>query len=70
MIEFNLNGHEYIELNKLLKVLRLVNSGGDANTMIIEGELKVNGNIETQKRKKLRIGDKIEFFEHTILIVE
>ncbi|HBF88708.1 MAG TPA: RNA-binding protein [Bacteroidales bacterium] len=70
MIKFNLNGHEYIELNKLLKVLQLVESGGVANTLITEGEVKLNGKIETQKRKKLVIGDKIIFFEKTIVIVE
>jgi ribosome-associated protein YbcJ (S4-like RNA binding protein) len=31
MIEFELNGHEFIPLNKLLKLLNLVQSGGEAN---------------------------------------
>jgi ribosome-associated protein len=59
-MEFELNDYEYIELNKLLKILSLVSTGGEANTVIVEGEVLVNGQIETQKRKKLRQGDKVE----------
>ena len=61
MQEFNLNDAEYIELNKLLKLMRLVGSGGQANAMILDKEVLVNGHIEIQKRKKLRKGDKVEF---------
>jgi ribosome-associated protein len=69
MIEFQLNDFEYIELNKLLKLMKLVGSGGEANMMITNEEVKVNGVIETQKRKKLRKGDKIEFNESQIVVV-
>ena len=68
MIEFPLDGHEYIELNKLLKLLRLVGSGGEANFHIEEGEVMVNEMKETQKRKKLRIGDIIAFNGKQIVI--
>jgi ribosome-associated protein len=67
-MEFELNDYEYIELNKLLKFLNLVSTGGEANTVILEGEVLVNGQIETQKRKKLRPGDKVEFEGKTITI--
>jgi ribosome-associated protein len=66
--EFDLAGHEFIELNKLLKLLRLVSSGGDANQMIVNGEVKVNGEVELQKRKKLRPNDKVEFMGKEIVI--
>ena len=69
MLEFALNDAEYIELNKLLKHLRLVGSGGEANAMITGEEVRVNGAIEIQKRKKLRKGDKIEFNSKSIIIV-
>ncbi len=69
MIQFALEApHEYIQLNQLLKLLNLVETGGEANQYITEGRVKVNGTTELQKRKKLRPGDKIEFEDHTILI--
>lgn len=58
---FKLNGQEYIELNKLLKLTGVVESGGFANMVITEEAVIVNGEIETRKRKKLRKGDIIEF---------
>jgi ribosome-associated protein len=69
MREFQLNDYEYIELNKLLKLLKLVGSGGEANAMIVDKEVMVNGAVETQKRKKLRKGDKVEFNGESIVIV-
>jgi ribosome-associated protein len=69
MTEFHLTTHEFIELNKLLKLLRLVGSGGEANNAIVSEMVKVNNTVEIQKRKKLRVGDKIEFNGTTIIIV-
>ena len=68
-MEFELLGKEYIELNRLLKLLRLVGSGGEANQCIMNGEVEVNENIELQKRKKIRIGDKINFNNNSINII-
>ncbi|NTW33284.1 MAG: RNA-binding S4 domain-containing protein [Bacteroidetes bacterium] len=68
MIEFKLQNHEYIPLNKLMKLLNLVQSGGEANQAIEEGLVKVNNVLETQKRKKLRAGDKVEFQENVVSI--
>jgi len=65
---FSLRDHDHIPLNNLLKVLNLVETGGEANLRITNGEVRVNGNIETQKRKKLRPGDQIEFQDHHITI--
>jgi ribosome-associated protein len=61
MKEFKLNGEEYIELNKLLKIMRFVGSGGEANMVIVNEEVLVNNEIETQKRKKIRVGDLVSF---------
>lgn len=61
-------GSEYIELNKLLKVLGWAGTGGEANQMIDAGEVKVNDAIETQRRKKLRVGDKVAFEGKTVVI--
>ncbi len=61
-MKFNLQpGNEYIQLNQLLKLLNLVESGGEANQLIVEGIVKVNGNTDTRKRKKLYAGDKVQF---------
>lgn len=67
-MEFKLEG-EYIELIKLLKALKLVGTGGEAKIRIMEGEVLVNGQIDTRKRKKLRVGDIIDFDGETITIV-
>tara|TARA_B100000900_G_C20317609_1_gene608804 strand:+ start:336 stop:548 length:213 start_codon:yes stop_codon:yes gene_type:complete len=66
-LEFKLDA-EYIELNKLLKILSLVESGGQANNLITEGFVRFNGEVDTRKRLKLRKGDKIEFPEIRIKI--
>ena len=57
---FNLNGAEYIELIKLLKLLHIAQSGGHAKIMVEEGEVKLNGETEYRKRAKLRLGDLVE----------
>ncbi len=67
-MEFELNGKEFIELNKLLKILALVESGGQANLFITEGHVQVNGEVETAKRKKMRAGNVIHFMENEITI--
>ena len=68
MIEFELNEYEFIPLNKLLKLLNLVQSGGEANQRIEEGEIMVNDSVEKQKRKKLRTGDKVVFQKNVVII--
>lgn len=69
-MEFKLEGSEYIELNKLLKILNLAESGGEANFRITEGEIIVNKQVELQKRKKLRAGDIVECDGTEIRIIE
>ena len=66
-LEFKLDT-EFIELNKLLKILSLVESGGKANNLITEGFVRFNGEVDTRKRLKLRKGDEIEFAEMLIKI--
>ena len=68
METFHLQGHEYIELNKLLKLLHMVESGGEANICIDEGEVIVNEVVELRKRNKLRAGYVVEFRDRKILI--
>ena len=48
---------EYIELYKLLKVLDLVNTGGQAKMIVADGYVKRNGETEVRKRAKIVSGD-------------
>ncbi|MEO9966575.1 MAG: RNA-binding S4 domain-containing protein [Reichenbachiella sp.] len=52
---------EYIELNNLLKSLGWVATGGEAKIRIDQQEVKVNGEIELRRRKKMRAGDTVSF---------
>lgn len=68
MQTFELEGYDFIELNKLLKIMQLVGSGGEAKQIIDEGLVQVNGTVEKQRRKKLRKGDKVLFEDQEVLI--
>ena len=67
---FNLNGAEFIELIKLLKLLHIAQSGGHAKIMVEDGEVKLNGEVEFRKRAKLRPGDIVKASGNEILIEE
>ena len=60
---------EPIELYKILKFESMVQSGGEAKFVIAEGLVRVNGEVETRKSKKIFSGDIIEFEEEKIQIV-
>ena len=59
---------EPIELYKILKFESMVSSGGEAKFVIAEGQVLVNGKIETRKRKKIVSGDIVEFGKEKIRI--
>lgn len=52
---------EFIKLGQALKAAGLVESGVDAKFVIQDGLVKVNGNVEMQRGKKLVPGDVVEF---------
>ncbi|TBR17451.1 RNA-binding S4 domain-containing protein [bacterium] len=60
---------DFIELDNMLKVLRLVGSGAEAKQLIQSGSIKVNGEVETRIRRKLRAGDFVEFGQERISII-
>ncbi|HCZ12531.1 MAG TPA: RNA-binding protein [Nitrospiraceae bacterium] len=68
MEKFKLQSKEFIELNNLLKVMGLCESGGAAKAFIAEGRVNVNGNLELRKRYKVRKGDIVEFQGHKIIV--
>lgn len=53
--------NEYIKLGQALKAAGLVESGVEAKDVIIVGKVKVNGNVEVQRGKKLYGGDIVTF---------
>jgi len=57
-----------IALYQLLKFESMVNSGGAAKFVISEGQVIVNGEVETRKRKKIFSGDIVEFRDEKIRI--
>ncbi len=59
---------EPVELYKILKFEGLVSSGGEAKFVIAEGQVFVNGQIETRKRKKIISGDIVVFGKEKMLI--
>ena len=65
---YNLKGAEYIELIKLLKLLRIAESGGQAKMMVEGDEVRLNGMPESRKRAKLRSGDVVQIFGKSIKI--
>lgn len=68
MKEFVITKKDYITLQDLLKFENLVSSGGEAKTVILDGLVKVNGEIDTRRQKKLHDGDVVEFGEETIRV--
>lgn len=52
---------EFIRLDSFLKLCDAVQSGGHAKIVIQDGEIKVNGEVCTQRGKKLHVGDRVEF---------
>lgn len=51
---------DFIRLDQFLKLNGVMSSGGEAKHFIREGNVKVNGAVETRRGKKLRAGDVVE----------
>lgn len=68
MIEFKLEG-EFIPLIQLLKATALVQSGGEAQTVVEDGLIKYNGKVDYRKRLKVRVGDVIDFMGQKITVI-
>jgi len=60
---------DYIKLGQALKLAGLVGSGVDAKIVIQDGQVRVNGQVETQRGKKLVAGDQVEFEGNTFEIM-
>ena len=68
MNSFSLAGRDFIALNDLLKITGLCESGGRAKTIIAEGQVKVDDQIELRKTCKFRNGQRVEYAGQQIII--
>ena len=61
---------EFIKLQDAMKFANLVESGGEAKVVIQEGDVSVNGEVCTQRGRKLRPGDSFHFEGNTFRITQ
>ena len=61
---------DFIKLGQALKAAKLVGSGVEAKIVILDGKVKVNGQVELQRGKKLYDKDVVSFAGETIEIVK
>lgn len=60
---------DHIQLDQLLKAASLVSSGGEAHAAVEAGDVRVDGQVESRKRAKLRPGQKVSFAGEEIELV-
>ena len=68
MIEFKVTG-DFIPMIQLLKATNLVQTGGEAQIVVTEGEVKYNGEVDYRKRLKVKKGDTVELNGDTIKVI-
>ncbi len=61
---------EFIKLDALLKFTNAVSSGGEAKIIISQEEVLVNGQICTQRGKKIRPGDTVQVGQDILLEIQ
>lgn len=61
---------DYIKLDSFLKLANLVMSGGEAKIVIQEGQISVNGAVETRRGRKLYPGDTITLTGSAVFVIE
>lgn len=66
--EFKLNG-EFIELNQLLKMVGVCDSGGAGKVLVAEGVVSVDGHIELRKTCKIRAGSVVTLGDVRITVL-
>lgn len=66
--KFQLNG-EFVELYVLLKLLAIAPSGGAAKALVADGQVRVDGRVETRKACKLRAGQVVSVGDEEVVIL-
>lgn len=59
---------DYIKLDQFLKQMQAVSTGGQAKLMIQDGEVSVNGEVETRRGRKLITGDRVSLGGQTWVV--
>ena len=67
-IEFRLN-REFVQLNQLLKLTGLADSGGAGKALVAGGGVSVDGNVELRKTCKIRVGQVVRLGDVEISVV-
>lgn len=67
-ITFDLRG-EYVELNQLLKLVGVCDSGGQGKQLVAEGLVQVDGQVELRKTCKIRPGQRVRFQDLEIEVI-
>lgn len=67
-IEFQLN-REFVQLNQLLKLTGLCDSGGAGKALVAGGGVAVDGNVESRKTCKVRVGQVVTLGDVQITVV-
>lgn len=67
-LEFNLNG-EYVELNQLLKLVGVCDSGGAGKMLVASGVVAVDGKVELRKTCKIRVGQIVTLGDVRIKVI-
>jgi len=61
-------GEPTIQLDQFMKLTGMVGTGGQAKVVIQAGEVRLNGAIETRRKKKLKAGDQVSFQGQTLVV--
>ncbi|KRA52231.1 RNA-binding protein [Pseudoxanthomonas sp. Root65] len=70
-IDFDLDaGHEYVELNQLLKLVGIADSGGQGKAIVASGAVTVDGAVELRKTAKIRAGQVVRIDDAEIRIID
>lgn len=70
METFSLEGHPFITLNNLLKVLGWADSGANAKDAVASGEVTVDGAVELRKRCKIGAGQVVAYAGQQVTVTE
>ncbi|MFO1006010.1 MAG: RNA-binding S4 domain-containing protein [Planctomycetaceae bacterium] len=66
--DYDSEAHTKLTLEQFLKIQGWVDSGGQAKMAIQGGEVRVNGQVDTRRRRQLAIGDRVEFHGQTAVV--
>ena len=69
-IEFPLDGHDFVELHQLLKLVGVVDSGGAGKHLVASGAVEIDGVVELRKSCKVRAGQVARVDDVEIAVTE